>query len=178
MNNKRVLITFLNYNTLKNVRNIIYNKRMLITFFNQHTLKNVRKIMNNKRILIKFFNQHTLRNLRKIISDEHQLQMKYLKVYVQKTLAICREVMNSLIRITLFFAKLRKVCNSDCYQFICISLSNSANRFRVSDFPSYTQRKLFEILLNQPEIRLILIQTDVRLAPNQLENGKLNLISG
>ena len=37
------------------------------------------------------------------------------------------------------------------------------------------------LLLNQPEIRLHLSfseRTDVRLVPNQLENGKYNLISG
>ena len=51
--------------------------------------------------------------------------------------------------------------------------------------PGYTQRNLFEILLNQPEIRLYLsffrliwIQTKVHLDPNQSENGKYNLISG
>ena len=49
----------------------------------------------------------------------------------------------------------------------------------------YTQKNLFEILLNQPEIRLyltifrlILHQIDVRFVPNQSENGKYNLISG
>ena len=44
---------------------------------------------------------------------------------------------------------------------------------------AYTQGIIFEILLNQPEIRLYLLfyrfiwnQTDVRLDPNQSENGK------
>ena len=46
---------------------------------------------------------------------------------------------------------------------------------RVQNFrkrEAYTQRNLFGILLNQPEIRLS------RLDPNQSENGKYNLISG
>ena len=48
-----------------------------------------------------------------------------------------------------------------------------------------TQKNLFKILLNQPEIslylaffRLIWIQTDVCLVPIQSENGKYYLISG
>ena len=39
-----------------------------------------------------------------------------------------------------------------------------------------TQKNIFEILLNQAEIRLIWNQTDVRLVTNRLENGKYNLI--
>ena len=50
----------------------------------------------------------------------------------------------------------------------------------------YTQRNVFEIVLNQPEIRLYLPFSDwlrtenerVHLVPNQSENGKHNLISG
>ena len=48
-----------------------------------------------------------------------------------------------------------------------------------------TQRNPFKILLNQPEIRLYLtifrliwIQTDFGLDPNQSENDRYNLISG
>ena len=58
----------------------------------------------------------------------------------------------------------------------------------ITVFPSryYAQKNLFEILLDKPEIRLyciyhsrlIWIQTDFRLYPNQSENGKYNLISG
>ena len=66
-----------------------------------------------------------------------------------------------------------------------------------NEVESYTEKSFLEILLNQPKIRLYLpfsdrfgfkrtsvciqinwIQTDVRLHPNQLENGKYNLISG
>ena len=51
---------------------------------------------------------------------------------------------------------------------------------------SYTQRNLFDILLNQPDIRLYLpfsdwfgTQTDVSVCvPNQSKNGNYNLISG
>ena len=57
-------------------------------------------------------------------------------------------------------------------------------RYWFQSLDEYTQRNLFEILLNQPEIGLYLsfsgwfwIQTDIRLDPNQLENGKYNLTS-
>ena len=50
---------------------------------------------------------------------------------------------------------------------------------------AYTQRNLFKIWLNQPEIRFYLPfrliwrnQTDLRLVANQSENGKYNMISG
>ena len=57
---------------------------------------------------------------------------------------------------------------------------------RVAQAVMHTQRNIFDILLNQPKIRLYLltifrlicILTNVRLIPNQSENGKYNLISG
>ena len=64
----------------------------------------------------------------------------------------------------------------DCYILTC----NNWNLKR------YTQRNLFEILLNQTDIRLYLPfsdwfgskSTDFRLVPNQSENVKYNLILG
>ena len=78
----------------------------------------------------------------------------------------------------------RFVCGSD---FFCTNLSHSANTHCsiISYYYAIHAEKYFQNLIKSTRnqivftiFRLIWNQTDIRLDPNQSENGKYNLISG
>ena len=92
------------------------------------------------------------------------------------------------IRLYLLFQISQKMVNTIWFPFGLISFwkcfSCVFKNTRETDLCCYTRAKYFQNLI-KPNVnqivfaifRLILNQTDVRLVPNQLENGKYNLIS-